>query len=154
MAGQTPVEPKNGSPEGPAKVFARSVSQYIRDIITLSELQSRLLVIDLKQAARRATGVAVLLVVACGLLAGSFPVLLMAIAYAFVEGKGWPLWAGFLTATVIGVVLSACFGAGGAMLLRGRLAGFERSRRELARNLRWLKESLSADGRMRHRDQD
>jgi hypothetical protein len=153
MADQTSVEWPSARDEAPATVFARNFGECARDIVNLAELQSQLLAVDVKQSARRMTVPAVLLVLAVVMILGSFPVLLMTIAYALIEGAGWPHWAGFLLATGIGFLVGGVLAASGYMLLRNAIPRLERSRKELADNLRWLKDSLSAGGRLRHRQQ-
>jgi hypothetical protein len=153
MAGQTSVEQQNGRYEAPASVFARNFSDCAHDVVNLAELQSRLLLIDLKQSARQTAVPAGLAGAALAILLGSIPVLFMAIAYALVEGAGWPHWAGFLLAGVLGLILGGGLAAGAYALVRRSVTGLERSRKELADNLRWLKDTLSASGRLRHRSQ-
>ncbi len=150
MADQTSVEFRNGKDEVAARRIFRNVSDCAADVVALTELQTRLVMLDLKQSGRQAAAPGGLLLVGIGLLVGAFPVLLMAIAYALINGAGWPEWAGFLFATAVGFVLGGSFCAGAYWLFRNHVATMERSRKELGNNLRWLKDVLSASGRARH----
>lgn len=153
MAYQTTVEGHNGRDEAPAAVFARNFSDCARDIVSLAELHGQLLSLDIKQTVRQAAAPTVLLVLGLALLMAMLPVLLMAVAYAFIEGLGWPHWAGFLLAAGIGLLVGGGLAAVAYVLYRSSLTGLERTRKELADNLRWLKDSLSTSGRLRHYSQ-
>jgi hypothetical protein len=153
MANQTSVEARDGREEAPAAVFARNFSDCARDIVSLAELQSRLLSLDLKQVVRQAAVPAALAGTALAVLLGSVPIMLMTIAYALVDVAGWSRWAAFLLATVIGLILGSGLAAGAYAIFRNSFNALDRSRKELADNLRWLKEALSVSGRLRHRSQ-
>jgi uncharacterized membrane protein YqjE len=153
MADQTSVEYRNGSGEAPASQIVRNLGDCAHDVVVLAELQARLAALDLKESAQQTLAPAGLLAIGLGLLAGSFPVLLMTLAYLLINVAEWPEWAGFLLATVIGFLVGGALCAGAYWLFRSSVTGLERSRKELTDNLRWLKEVLSASGRSRHRRQ-
>lgn len=159
MAHQTPLkEPleeevvrSNRAEQAPVTVLAHSFGECARDIVNLTELQGQLLLVDLKQNAG-ALGLP-LTIVALGvaLLLACWPVLLMALAYALVEGAGWSHWLSFLVAGLVGLVVGGALAAGGLAFLRSAMPGLERSRQEFRDNVQWLKETLSSGGHPRPR---
>ncbi len=153
MADQTAVETRNGAREAPATEIARSLSDCAHDVVNLAELQTRLLKLDMQESVRQTVAPAGLLAIGLGLLVGSFPLLLMSIAFALVNGAAWPEWAAFLLATVLGLLGGGGLCAGAWWLFRNSVTGLERSRKELTENIQWLKDTLSSSGRMRHRRQ-
>ena len=153
MADQASLEDRNGKRQAPASRIVRNMGDFAHDVLVLAELQARLAALDLQQTARQSILPTVLVAVGLGLLAGSFPVLLATIAFALIEGADWPAWAGFLLATVIGLLLGAGVCAAAYGIFRKTATGLERSRKELSDNVRWLKEVLSASGRAQHRRQ-
>lgn len=153
MADQASLDYRNGKGQKPARRIVRNVGDCAHDVVVLAELQARLAALDLKQSAQQSVAPAGLLAVGLGLLAGSFPVLLMTIAFALIEGAQWPAWAGFLLATGVGFLLGAATCAGAYWMFRSSVTGLDRSRKELSENLRWLKDVLSTSGRARQRSQ-
>jgi len=153
MANQTSVETRDGHDESPATAFARSFSDCAHDIVNLSELQARLLALDLKQTARRTAAPAALAAVGLAILLGVVPILLVTIAYVLVEVAGWPHWAGFLLASGVGLIVGGGLAGVAYALFRNSFSALQRSRKELSDNLRWLKDTLSTSGRLRHRSQ-
>ncbi|NLY00572.1 MAG: phage holin family protein [Rhodopirellula sp.] len=153
MVDQATLEMRNGAHQAPATEILRGLNDCAHDVVTLTELQMRLLKLDLQDSARQTRAPLGLLAVGLCLLLGSFPVLLMTIAYGVVALAGWPQWAGFLTATVVGFLIGGGLSGGAYWLFRHNVTGLQRSRKELVDNIRWLKETLSSGGRSRHRRQ-
>jgi hypothetical protein len=152
MAHQTSVNSGNGRAEAPATVIAQNLGDCARDVVELGDLQIRLLQADLKQSMRQAILPAVSCALALAFGMACFPVLLMAIAYLFVELAQWSFAASFFAATGIGLLIAGLLGAVAWWAVR-RITGLERSKKELTENVRWLKEALSTSGRVRHRTQ-
>ena len=88
----------------------------------------------------------VLAVIGGALLLGSLPVLLLAIAASLILlgiGLATALFIAFLIGTVLGTIALAI----ARSRLRNAFVAFQRSREELAQNIRWIKGALSAAGR-------
>lgn len=158
MADQTSVTARldehqaRGEPT-PATALAHNVGDFARDLVNLAELQAQLLAVDLKQSARQAAARVGLVAVGLALVLACLPVLLMALAYALIEVASWSHGLSFLVAGVVGLLMGGALALGGLAWLRRTQPSWERSRRELGDNLRWLKQSLSATGRQQQRRQ-
>jgi len=131
----------NGS-NHPATKLGRNVSGYVQDIITLVELQLRLLAVDLRDGSKAAgIGVGAL---AIGILAalGSMPLVFVTISAALIEFAGWSYTLSLGVSALFGLLA----GAGAAWFGWKRLlaAGetFGRSKAEAVETLKWIKESL------------
>lgn len=147
MVDQTTVKPRadgagNGAQPFPPRAVARNMADLGHDVTTLAELQAQLLMADSRAAVRRVTGPTVIAAGAAVLALASVPILLMAIAFAFEAGTGWPTWACFLLTAAIFLTLSGLLLLVAYFGLRRSLDPFERSRTELQQNVRWLKTAL------------
>jgi TM2 domain-containing membrane protein YozV len=136
----------NGRNAAPAAAMTRNMSDLTSDIASLAELQARLILLDAKESMTRITTPLVLAVIGGALLLGSLPVLLLAIAAGLVL-LGLGSAAALLIAFLIGAVLGAIALAIAWYRLRNALVAFQRSRKELVQNIRWIKGALSAAGR-------
>lgn len=136
----------NGRNAAPAAAMTRNMSDLTSDIASLAELQARLFLLDAKESMQRIITPVVLAVIGGSLLLGSLPVLLLAIAAGLILLGLGPA-AALLIAFLIGVVLGAIALAIAWHNLRNALVTFQRSREELAQNIRWIKGALSATGR-------
>lgn len=125
-----------------AKQFGRNVSGYAHDVVTLTELQLRLLAVDLRDGSKTA-GLAVAAIVV-GVLAalGAIPLVFVTIALALVEFGGWSYTAAFALSALSGLVVGALalYFGWKRLLSAGRTLG--RSKAELVQTLKWIKESL------------
>ncbi|HEX5472859.1 MAG TPA: phage holin family protein [Lacipirellulaceae bacterium] len=121
---------------------ATSFSELAHDVIELAELQSQLMVLDVKNAVQKTRSSVVLAVTAFCIFLGSIPVGLFALAQLFVLWFDWPQWAGFGLSWIVGLVISACIGVGAWFRFRSGPGTMERSREELTRNIAWIKSSL------------
>jgi hypothetical protein len=127
----------------PAKGVGRGVSDVVRDVVTLTELQAELLRVDAKDAAARLISPLVLLAVAAALGLGTIPVVLLLIAVGLVAGTGMATWLALLISVLVGIVAAAAVAIAGWKKLRSPLDSFRRSAEELNRNINWLKQTLS-----------
>lgn len=136
----------NGRSADPATAMTRSVSDLAADIATLGELQVRLFLLDAKESAKRLV-VPVAMVLAGGaLLLGTVPVLLLAIT-ALLVLTGLGVTASLFISFLLGAVLGTIPLAIAWSFLRSSLISFQRSREELAQNVRWIKDALKQNGR-------
>ena len=127
----------NGHSEG----FTSSLRGLLCDALTLSELQCKLLLMDLREGSRGIIKPVVVLVLACCLALGCFPVALAAMAFAL-ELTGMPLWAAFAISAAVGLAISGAAAYGGWRWLRNELHIFDRSTGELQNNVNWMKHAL------------
>jgi uncharacterized membrane protein YqjE len=135
------------SSESAAGSVARSTGEFLHDLVTLGELQLRLVAVDGQEGLKRflRPGAAILSGLALGL--ASLPVLLIALAIALMEiwkytpaqAAGIAAGAGLLT----GLLLIAV-GYWGWRAASGGI--FDRSQREWKQNVRWIKDALQRSG--------
>jgi hypothetical protein len=142
MDNQAQISERNGSPQIRSKALARGVSGFAHDVLILAELQAQLFVVDVQLCGKRllAPGLVVLCGVALGL--ACFPIALAALALLLVQVLEISYAVGFLLAVAVGAALSALLCVVGWLELREPVAVLRRSRRELVRNLRWLKKVI------------
>ena len=132
----------NGAVEPPAQAVVRSASDLWHHILTLGELQTRLVALELGEAAERARTAALLIAVGAVLAFASLPVILACLALVLVEVAGMTPAAAFAIASGLAVVVSSVLIAVGWRQFRRNSTGVSRSREEWRRNWRWLKETL------------
>ena len=124
-----------------------NLADFGSDAATLAELQAKLAVLDLKEAAGKAALPAGLVVMAGALALGSLPVLLLGIAELLVTytglGRGWA----YLVTAVAVTILAAVLAVLGVPRLRTSFASFRRSSEEFTRNVAWIKTVLAQSGR-------
>jgi cytochrome bd-type quinol oxidase subunit 1 len=125
---------------------AGSVSELTHDVIELSELQAKLLVLDIKRSSRRTRSCLILAVVGICFLLGTIPVALAALAQLLVEQLDWTQSAAFGVAALVGLGLAAIAAGIAWGILKSGLISLERSREEFARNFDWLKSTLKNRG--------
>ena len=122
--------------------LGRNVSDYAHDVVTLAELQLRLLSVDVRDGAR-AAGPAGALIVAGSLAAlGSIALLFVAMALALAELTGWPHSVSFAISAVVGLAAGGILAYLGwkKLVSAGKTLG--RSKAEFVETLKWIKESL------------
>jgi hypothetical protein len=125
------------------------VSEVVRNIVSLGELQAELFRVDAKEAAARLPVPLVMLVAAAALALGTIPVLLLLIASALVAA-GLPFWLSLLIAVVIGFAAAVIAALAGWQMLRRPFRAFQRSRDEFTHNVDWLKRTLARQGTPEH----
>jgi len=122
-------------------------TDLVHDVITLIELQFKLLYVDVREVLSRATGGVVLLAALVAVLLGCVPVLLVATAELLVAYATWqrPL-AYFVVAGVAGLV-ALVVGLLTVRRLRSVGAVLARSHAELLKNLEFVKSLASSPRR-------
>lgn len=125
---------------------AGSVSELTRDVIELGELQTQLLLLDLKKSSQKMRTCLILAIIAVCLLLASLPVALFALAELLHEQLEWSRAAAFGVATLTGLLLSAIFAGVAYSIVRNGLLSLERSRDEFNRNIAWIKSTLRNRG--------
>jgi hypothetical protein len=126
---------------------AGSVSGLTHDVIELAELQTQLLMLDLKKSTQKTRTCLILAVIAVCLLLASLPVALVALAALLVEQLEWSQSAALGVATLVGLVLAGIFAVAAYGIVRSGLLSIERSRDEFNRNIAWIKSTLKERGR-------
>jgi putative superfamily III holin-X len=125
----------------------------VHDIAVLSELQVQLLAIDARAALRELLLPVAVIAVVVGLVLGSVIVGLMSVAYLLVDLAGWPHYAGFLTATVLGMAMAGGMLWGLRWRWQNRPAIFARSKEEFRENFDRVKGLLVRSPGGRRSDQ-
>jgi hypothetical protein len=115
-------------------------------VLTLVELQTGLLKLDVKQCLKGLLVPAIALAAGAVLILSCLPILLAAVALLMVELFAWSLPQAFFFAVGCGLVLGGGACLGGAFAIRRSLAPLERSRSELVCNLTWIKQVLQRLG--------
>ena len=111
----------------------------VHDIAVLSELQAQLFAIDARAALRELLWPVGVIAVVVGLVLGSVIVGLMTVAYLLVELAGWPHYAGFLAATVLGLAIAGGMLWGLRWRWQNRPPIFARSKEEFRENFDRIK---------------
>ncbi|HEX5104769.1 MAG TPA: phage holin family protein [Pirellulaceae bacterium] len=147
MVDQAQVKSTNGSAESPPRAVARSATEFIHDVLTLAELQGKLLVVDFRSGVRKLLWPTIGLAVGCVLALCCVPLALAALALAIAESTTLT-HSQALGLVLAGAILAAAIlVAGAALYLRHSWTIFDRSRTELTRNVQWSKEMLRKLGR-------
>jgi hypothetical protein len=126
---------------------AASVSELTSNIIELTELQSQLVMLDVKKSVEKAKLCVILGIVAACLLLASIPVALIALGYLLYEQLEWSMAASMGVAALVGLLLTGIVGGVAYALVQNGVMTMERSRDELSRNIAWLKSTLRTQGK-------
>ena len=141
MVGETKMN-RNGDSNNVEPNVGRSFSGLAHDVVELSELQARLLLMDLRASSARLRTTAVIAVVGTTVLLGCVPVALLALAEVLVEQATWSRSLALGVSTLIGLAISGILFAVVWMKIRNGLSTFDRSRHEFAQNVGWMKSAL------------
>ncbi|MBW3598052.1 MAG: phage holin family protein [Planctomycetes bacterium] len=137
----------HGNGRAAPRAVVENLSDFAHDVLTLSELQVKLLAADLNDIKSGAVAPLGLMGLAAVLGLGAVPVVLMGVAWLLVEydvlSQAWA----FLISAGGGLLIALILGLAGWLWLRRQLAVLERSRLELDRNLTWVKSVLKHRGR-------
>lgn len=139
MAHQTQMN-TNGSDEHTARDVARSAADLWHHILTLSELQIRLVAVELGAIIGPARIPFCVLATGCVLALASLPVVLVSLALVLMETTDLTPAGAFAVTSVLAVSLAGALIIVGWHQLRRKATGFPRSRQEWKRNWSWLKE--------------
>jgi len=119
------------------------VGELLHDVVSLAELQTQLLAVDARECVQKAQLPLVLVVAGATLALGAIPVLLLSLGEALVLWLSWERAAAYFVAGLIGVIGGAVTIYVGWRQSAAILAVFDRSRAELAENIRWIKYALT-----------
>ena len=136
----------NGRHTG-ARQVTRSISELAHDVVTLGELQARLIACDLREGKSRAIGPIILIASGLLLALGALPVLLMGIGWLLVNHAGWSESSALLIAAGGGLFFAGGLAWWGWSRLHLALSIIARSQQELTENIRWLKSALQRHSR-------
>ena len=143
MAGQTQVERVDG---GNGRTIAGKLryqlGELAHDILSLVELQVELLAEDSRDVGQRARLWAMVFGGACLFALGSLPVAILGIAY-LVAWTGLDLGLCMLLVALALMTVSGVVGMVSWRYLKTAAEPLQRSRRELKRNLDWIKRTLA-----------
>jgi hypothetical protein len=132
----------NGRTESPMRGLSRGVSEFCHDLITLVELQSRLLQAELNESVRAFWTPIAMLLAGVVLALGGVPIVLACFALALSESTGISPAAAFAIAAAFGVAAAASLLLAGWYVLTSRPTPFAESQAELAKNIQWIKQTL------------
>ncbi len=125
------------------------VGNFVEDLASLAELQARLAVVDVKDAARDLAVPILLTLISLVLVMASLPVAFFAAAWLLADAlklhQAWVLLLTAVGAIVFGIV-AAC---GGGLWFRRAFHGFRRSRQQLWLNLAWVRTVLLSRASLR-----
>lgn len=153
MAHQTSMNERTSTANDGFEAPQHGMRGLVHDIAVLGELQAQLLAIDARAAFRELLWPVATIAVVVGLVLGSVMAGLMTVAYLLVELAGWPHYAGFLAATVLGLAIA------GSLLwwLRRRWQNrppiFSRSKEEFRENFDRVKGLLDRSRRSSRTDE-
>lgn len=127
------------APQATVSEVTSHFSGLAYDLITLTELQTRLMYLDMREAGKRSAASVVFLAGMIVFLVSSIPVLLLGASELLVEYAEWHRAVAYLV--VGGVAAVGASGAGVIAALRLRRVGavFARSHQELQDNLEFVK---------------
>jgi len=124
---------------GSTRAFVGNAVDAIHDVVELVELQAKLLAADTATARHKIILPTVLLLVGCCLLLGTIPVALMSLAEVFVNYIEWPQWLASGAACGCGLLLATTMLLFGWYRMKSGFNEFDNSRKELQRNVAWIK---------------
>lgn len=143
MVDQATVTPPEQKTESAPRVMARTTGELLLDMLTLAELQGKLLLLDMKQARQVMMPMAIWLVAGTVLLASCLPILLVTTALLLAETTRLSLAQSFL----VSLLLGASAGAGclywAKRCLQHHSPTFQRSQSEWRANASWCKNVLN-----------
>ena len=142
VAGETTMNPRNGSAPAPPNGVAKDMGELTHDIVSLAELQFELFRNDCREGIKGLLMPVALLLFAGIVAAGTIPVALIFLAEVLAQVAGLSRAAAFSVAALGGAVVAAAMGTVGWSRIRGAADVFARSGEELTRNMTWIKHVL------------
>jgi hypothetical protein len=139
MAHQASVN--HGSFNG-AAALGENFSRFAQDLTALTELQIRLLAVDVRDAKQKSGAAMTLLVGGAVLMLGCVPVLLFGVAHLLIEFAQWPPSGAYACVSALGLMIGGAVGYGGWRKLMTAAGVLSRSREELLETLQWIKQAL------------
>ena len=146
MLDQTEVKPTNGHTELPPRAMARSTSELLHDMATLTELQGKLVLLDLREGFAKLLVPAGLAILGVGVGLGAMPIGLMTLALSLEKLTNLSPPVCFAIAFGVGILLAAILVIPALATLKMGLRMFDRSLAEFRRNRQWAKETLKRMG--------
>ncbi len=119
-----------------------SVTSLTHDVIELTELQVKLLTLDIRKSAEKIRLCVIVAIIGICFLLASIPVALFALAEVFIEQLEWSRYAALGASTLVGVLISAVLGGAAYSIAQSGLFTLDRSREELKNNVAWIKTAL------------
>jgi hypothetical protein len=138
---------RNGKPrpsQMPPAIVARDLRAAVGDLLSLAELQLQLLKADVRDGSRRIIWSVIFLVITGIFALASFPVGLLALAWGMTDWFDMSMALACLISFAIGLVFAAACSFIAFRSIRRSVKIFDRSRTELANNIRWLKQVVGA----------
>jgi hypothetical protein len=128
------------------KRAAGNMADVLHDVVTIVELQWRLLIANGRSTMKRALGSAAMAAVGFAILLGCAPVAMLVESALLVERFGWKPSSALATSLATGLLASIVVIGAAWARLRSTLSQLEPSRDELAQNVKWIKHVLRRRG--------
>lgn len=142
MVDQAQVMPINGRNELPPQAVARSATEFMHDVVTLAELQGKLIVVDFREGVAKLIMPLVALIVGAAIGLGCVPIAMATIALLLKELTTLSLAACFGISLAIGVFACLVLSIVAYGVFKSGLKMFDRSLYEWGRNRKWFKDTL------------
>ena len=142
MVDQAKVNGSGTADETTTGAVARSAGELLHDLVTLSELQGRLLLTDAREGVADLLTPVAVIAVGVLLLVGCIPVALVTLALLLIETTSLTQVQAFGFSLLVGVALGAILALGGVWYLRHRSPMFQRTQSEWRSNVKWAKDAL------------
>jgi hypothetical protein len=144
MVDQTSVNPStNGNAaEAPPQAVARTSMEFLHDLLTLCELQTKLIGVDLQSGLDRLLLWAGILIAGLCVALACVPLCLAAVALGVAEYGHFSLAQAFGISVFSGLLLAAGLVGLAVIRLRSTVNVFDRSWAEWRQNVRWAKDTL------------
>ena len=147
MVDQAQIDAAVEAPQPAPAAVARNTGEFVQDLLTLSELQLRLLLVDLRQGLWDLVPPVLLLVGGLAVAVACLPVAMMTLAFGLIEAANLPHWKAFAIALLAGIGVTLVLLIAGWVLLRRQDPMCERSGIEWRQNVRWIKDAIRRQGR-------
>src|SRR5688572_10437114 len=133
--------------ESPPRAVARNTAELMSDVVTLAELQGRLLMIDAEAGLWKIIPFVITLTAGVILAICCVPIAMATIALALVQYGGLSHVVAFAYTLLGGSVLSLLLVAAAFWQYKRGMRLLERTQNEWKQNMRWIKNTLSRMGR-------
>jgi len=143
VAHKTTMNERNSTAHNGYVAEEHGMRGLVHDITVLSELQAQLFALDAREALRELLLPVAVIAGVAALVFGSLIVGLMTVAYLLIELAGWPHYAGFLTATLVGLAIGAAMLFAVWYRWKNRPPVFSRSKEEFRQNFSRIKGTLT-----------
>ena len=144
--GTGPTPANNGNSPCPGDVVT-NVAEFGENLLTLTELQARLTVMELKQNVQTAKGTVAVILGGAVLGIAGLPIVLAGIAELLVSELGMKRGFALLGVAVVALAIAGSTVAIAAIRLRRSVVGFPLTTEEFTRNLNWVRTILLHSGR-------